>query len=505
MSKKPSILFITTDEQHLKSISAFGATSHKTASIDSLAASSSVCLNAYTASPVCLPARCAWMTGMYPHKSGSVSNKFGASLSLQYPNLFKELKKQGYTTSMHGKCHFIPVPYPATLKNITQEYEHFKTYYLALGMDHLDLQDGKHNSLWYYDDYSKDLEKTGLMQSYRYTAHEGTDEKNLFVFPGPAEMHPDSWVGRKALDYLEKCIPEDQHFMWVSFSGPHYPADTPEEYFERVDMDQAIPRIYDDGEWDDRSKIQCNGYNGPGSTEGSGGVKDGAQKNYDEAYWRRWRQNYYANIVEIDDYIGKIIKKAQELWGEDLLIIFTSDHGDMAGNHSLWGKNTSLYEDVLRIPLMVKYPGQKSRKDITETISSLEVFPTILKAAGCELPDCDGKPLDEMVQSGGRKYILSACDHRLALIKDGIKLEWNYYAKKEQMYYELYDLKLDPHEFKNEYENPDYALVRKEIEEMLNKLGKEENLLSTLFYKPGDTPYWFNDGEGAGLKYQRKQ
>jgi hypothetical protein len=73
------------------------------------------------------------MTGMYPHHSGSISNIFGASLSLQFPNLFTELKKQGYRTALHGKCHFIPVPYPATRGDMTLEYEHFIAYYKLLG------------------------------------------------------------------------------------------------------------------------------------------------------------------------------------------------------------------------------------------------------------------------------------------------------------------------------------------------------------------------------------
>lgn len=65
---------------------------------------------------------------------------------------------------------------------------------------------------------------------------------------------------------------------------------------------------------------------------------------------------YYANIVQIDDYIGQIIDKAKGIWGDDLYIVFTADHGDMMGNHSLWGKNSCLYNDVIHIPLVVHHP-----------------------------------------------------------------------------------------------------------------------------------------------------
>lgn len=141
----PHILFITTDEQHLRTLSCCGAKTGTTPGLDALAESSDVYETAYTVSPVCLPARCAFMTGMYPHHSGSISNIFGASLSLEHPNLFTELKKQGYRTALCGKCHFIPVPYPATRGDMTLEYEHFIAYYRLLGMDKLRLQDDKNN------------------------------------------------------------------------------------------------------------------------------------------------------------------------------------------------------------------------------------------------------------------------------------------------------------------------------------------------------------------------
>ena len=125
--KTPHILFITTDEQHRETLTCYGSQVGCTPSLDALASCADVYLNAYTVSPVCLPSRCAWMTGLYPHRSGSISNQFGASLSHEFPNLFTSLRAQGYRTSLHGKCHFVPVPYPATKPDMTLEYEHFIT------------------------------------------------------------------------------------------------------------------------------------------------------------------------------------------------------------------------------------------------------------------------------------------------------------------------------------------------------------------------------------------
>lgn len=503
---KPAILLITTDEQHLSTV--FDKNNAFTLNgLNKLMEDSTSYINTYSASPVCLPSRCTWASGKFPHKSGCISNHFGGSLPSDKDNIFTYLKKFGYKTSLHGKCHFIPVPYPATSRYFTQEYEHFINYYKSLGISHLDLQDDKNNSLWYYDDYAKDMEKKGLLTAYREAFHGNNVNKGFPDFPLKKELHPDSWVGEKALKYLDSCNSEDTNFTWVSFSGPHYPMDAPKEYVENIDIDKDNPRIYRDGEWDDESKIETNSFFGPGGTEGSGGALNNAQKNYDDAYWKKWRSKYYGNIVQIDSYIEKIITKAKSLWKDNLMVIFTSDHGDMMGNHSLWGKNTSLYEDVVRVPLIVHYPYQKEKAIKEELISSVEVFPTILKTAGYnENTGCDGFPLQELDMHGSRDYVISECDNRVTVIKDNFKLCINLYSHKDmknKLYLEMYDLNTDPNEFINIYSNEKYAAQKNELISILEKEEKDSRLLSIIFYNFKETPYWYH-GKSSEEKYTAK-
>ena len=503
MASQPSILFITTDEQHIDTIYRRDMP-YSLPALHELMNTSDVYSEAFSASPVCLPARCTWMTGLRPHHNGCISNNFGASLPVQLPNLFTSLSGSGYTTSMHGKCHFVPCPYPAVRHYLTQGYEHYIAYYKTLGMDHLDLQDDKNISLWYYDDYSTEMENRGLLKAYREVYFTNKQRNTLPDYPNGKETHPDSWTGEKALQYLDQCSGEQPHFMWVSFSGPHYPMDAPSEYNARIDMTRDIPRRFREGEWDDETKHNRMGYFGTGPcTEGSGSAPDDAQKNFTEDYWRGWRQKYYANIVQIDEYIGKIIRKAKALWGEDLYIVFTADHGDMMGNHSLWGKNCSLYNDVLHIPMVVHHPGQTERRDIAQPVESTEIFPTLLKFGGAKIPDgLDGKPLDEMVAQGGRDTLISACEGRVAIIRNGLKLCLNGVGfeldETSKIYRELYDLNSDPYEFTNLYHDPAYAQRRDELEALLRQ---EPNLLRTVLWRRSDPPYWFNGGKGAGYAY----
>ena len=494
---KKNIILITTDEQHLESISYFGARSHETTNMDFLAEHGHVFTNAYSASPICLPSRCTMMTGMYPHKSGSISNHTGASLSLQFPNLFTELKKAGYSTSLHGKCHFIPVPYPATRRDMTQEYEHFAAYYRQLGMDRLDLLDGKSVALWYYNDYTKYLQGKGLVEKYRKEAHMTPEHQAVFVFPLETSDHPDAWVGQKAVERIRTSEAE-KNFIWCSFPGPHAPVDPPEEYIRQVDISLDPGRRFSSDEFSTDDRFHYNGYWGPGTTEGSGHIKDGAQKGYPEEFWRKFRQYYFANIKLIDDYVGKLIEAANDRWGEDYQIIFTSDHGEMMGNHSMFGKNGAIFEDVLRVPLMIYSPAE-GHAEFGERVSSVDLFPTIMEMAGIQPHlECDGVSYYEDVRNGGRRVLISECENRIALLFDNYKLEWNYYEKKNKLYKEFYDLNVDKYEFINNYNNPAYKEIINEMESYLQEKEKSEHLLSTLFYRNEGKPYYLNCGSGAG-------
>ena len=177
----------------------------------------------------------------------------------------------------------------------------------------------------------------------------------------------------------------------------------------------------------------------------------------------------------------------------------------MMGNHSLWGKNGSLFEDVLKVPLIVYDPGKKSAKRIKETVLSTDIYPTILGYAGIDEvhSKCEGVTLDKDVDRGGREYIISECDNRVAVVKGRYKLEWNRYIRTGQMYKEFYDLEKDPHEFENLYENPDYKNIVEDLESILIEKEKSEKLLSTVFADIDDYPYYLDLGNGAGLLNNR--
>lgn len=452
---KPHILLITADELRKDALSCYGNQAIQTPYLDRLASQSIQFHRAYTASPWCLPARCALLTGRYPHNSGAYSNFRKCELSTGVPNLFQGLKASGYTTSVHGKCHFSPVPYGETRADRTLPYDEFREYYVSLGIDHLDLQDDKQVSVWFYDDYAKALDEAGYLKAYRDDTWNSSKQK-VFPFPGPAEWHPDSWVGRKTVEFLESYSSEEPLFCWASFSGPHYPFDPPESYFDRVDMSKDKPRTLCEGEFDDVRRIHHRSYHGDGRgiADGSFSAPEHAQKHYSADYWHRLRKSYYANVAQIDDQIGHILETAYRRFGDDLLVIFTADHGEMLGNHGIWGKGDCAYEDVLNIPLLVQYPHVREHIDTDAKVMLTDIMATCMKAAGEPALETDGHDFKELIDKGGYEYVYAEGEGFFS-ISNG-RLKYVHINKNGRDHHELFDLVNDPHEFSNVADRPEY-------------------------------------------------
>ncbi|HLT62006.1 MAG TPA: sulfatase-like hydrolase/transferase, partial [Microlunatus sp.] len=219
---RPNLLLITTDQLRRDTLGCYGGSVIETPNLDRLAAGATVYDNAFTASPWCLPSRSSIMTGCYPHTHRAYSNFRDCRLSPDRPNLYNTTGGLGYRVTHVGKCHYAPVPYGRTKPDRTLPYQEFRDYYLSLGIDALDLQDDKQVSVWFSDDYSQDLEAAGYLEAYR-AAVWNRDYRKVFPFPAPAEWHPDAWVGRRAAEYIEAHDVAEPLFMWLSFSGPHFP------------------------------------------------------------------------------------------------------------------------------------------------------------------------------------------------------------------------------------------------------------------------------------------
>jgi len=450
--RKPAVILITTDEMRKDSLRCYGNEAISTPNLDRLADEGIRFDAAYTVSPWCLPARCSILTGLFPHNSRAYSNFRKCSLNAGVPNLYRLMKGGGYTTAHVGKCHYAPVPYSEPRPDRTLPYDDFRDYYVSLGIDHLDLQDDKQVSVWFYDDYSKQLDAAGHLEAYR-DAVWNRDLQKVFPFPGPAQWHPDAWVGRKAAQFLDAHDAGSPLFMWVSFSGPHYTFDPPEEYLDRVDLDKVGVGRFEEGEFDDERRIHHASYHGRDGIDGCGPAPEHACKNYTDEYWRKLRAHYFANVAQIDDEVGRVLDAARRKFGDDVLVIFTTDHGEMLGNHRLWGKNNCAYEDVLNVPLLVRYPGPPEPQRTDARVMLTDILATCATAAGLDLPDrTDGMDFRENIARGGYEYVFSEGEGFLS-VSDG-RTKYIHVRQGNKQFTECFDLEADPNETRNIADDP---------------------------------------------------
>jgi len=480
----PNILLITTDEHARETLGCCGAAAVQTPHIDRLAREGVLFRHAYTVSPLCMPARTALATGQYPHHNGCLCNGLQSHMRQDLPNLYRSLQSAGYTTGHVGKCHYAPVRYGETKPHETQPYEREREHYRRLGIDHLDLQDDKQVSVWFMDDYAKELKDAGLLKAYR-DAVWNQEFAKVFLFPGPADWHPDTWVGRKAADYIDAYDSDAPAFLWVSFSGPHYPFDPPEAYLDRVDTAHLGLGRRRAGDLDDPAKIHHDSYHGGkhGTIDGRSRAAGHACKNYSDEYWAKLRHHYFANVAQIDDEVGRVVRAAERRFGDDLLVVFTADHGEMAGNHGLWGKHFCGYDEVMHIPFIVRMPGTFADGECDEIASQLDLMPTLLDLAGTEAPArMDGQNLQAVLRDGGPQYALSTSRYFAAVTDGRYKLiEVN---RGDNAWREFYDLESDPHEFDNRADDPASA-------EHVSRLRDQLPDPDTLDH-PSDAPSFFD-------------
>ena len=226
----------------------------------------------------------------------------------------------------------------------------------------------------------------------------------------------------------------------------------PEEYLRRVSPEKLLPRLTKENEWSDPNHSHYRDFHGPGTIDGAGHAPDKGCKNYPEEYWDRLRCSYHANVALIDDQVGEILKAARESFGDNCLILFTADHGEMLGDHSIWGKHNCAYEQVWNIPLLAQLPGASAPVISNAMVNLNDLLPTMLEAAGLPPVSCDGTSLRIQQETGGYSCTFAEGEG-FAAITDG-RYKYIHIQKEGEQYDEFYDLQADPGEFCNSIADP---------------------------------------------------
>ncbi len=326
----------------------------------------------YSESPVCVPARAILQTGMLPHRLGMYSN--ADILPEDHPTLAGCLAASGYFCQAIGKMHFRPVR----------------------------AHHGLHR-LWLSEEIPYALEEDEFLQFLVAAGYGHVEEPNgirheLYELPQPSQLpethHTTAWTGRQTIAFLREHVrerPEQPFFCWTSFQKPHPPYEPPVPWHRlyRPAMAPAPIRHLDEFAWL------------PGSVRA--GVAQGHYPDVDRLA-TMWSY-YFGSISFIDSWIGMILDELEDLGlRERTIVVYTADHGELMGDHWLFGKSR-FYEQSACIPGLISWPAGLPRGVVREQLAGLaDIVPTLLDAAGVD-PEPhglrpDGMSLLETARSG---------------------------------------------------------------------------------------------------------
>ena len=475
---QPQNIMLIIADQHRQDCLGFNKrTPVRTPNIDRLQKGGISFDNAITPCPLCGPARASLFTSLYSHQARGILEEedLGArdemeagvetdmminSTSLREPPLLTDiLKKAGYYTAYAGKWH---------LGNdiITNWFED------AYGCDN--------------QDYVRWLNKNGLPETgwplkdpevrSRRVPHMSIPKTK--VNPVKQEEANDAWITDIALSYLKNRPTDKPFFVTCGFNGPHPPFMIPEPWFSMYSPDDIPePPNFHPTEGEPASKKESF-YRQLWLDHGDN--------------WESWKKSvavYYGFVSYIDHQVGRLLVELdrQDIF-ENTMVIYTSDHGEMLGQHGLWHKMQA-YDESLKVPLVISSPTIQQGSRRTEEASLLDISPTILGAANLKCPEVyEGIDLLADRNRGKEtspRYLFSEQkplgpfhgEKEWRMATDGrYKYIWNMDDRPE-----LYDLKEDPYELRNLEDLKEYQIqlttLRKKLkswmEDTFDPLGQE--------------------------------
>jgi arylsulfatase len=433
MSSRPNILLIQVDQWRGDCLSIDGHPVVRTPYLDQLATEGARFRCAYSATPVCIPARAALMTGLSQRSHGRVGYEDGVPWN--YPvTLAGEFSRHGYQTHAIGKLHAFPERNPLGFAQVE----------LHDGFLHFARDRQRTPDLAAVDDYTAWLRReTGRADADAF--EHGVNCNSVVARPWDKEerLHPTNWTVTRALEFLAGRDKSRPFLLYLSFHRPHPPYDPPAWAFEQYLHAAMPPPPVGDWAGDFAAHDQTT-------------RPDAFRACYPPDVLQRARAGYYGHMTHIDHQLNRLMESLHE-WRvrDDTWICFTSDHGEMLGDHHLYRKGYA-YEGSARVPLILKGPKESAVRagHVSDVVAEQrDIMPTLLTAAGLPVPGTvEGRSLlaaaegnDTPVRDYLHGELLILGQSMQWLTDGGEKYVWFSGDGREQ----LFDLIRDPEEREN--------------------------------------------------------
>lgn len=448
--RKPNLILFLPDQQRADTIACCGGAKVRAPNLNKLSSESVVFQRAYVTHPVCTPSRSSLMTGTWPHSNGCTRNSVALDRRfLVFPELMDDRE---HRAAYMGKWH------------LGEDGPAARGFHQWISTDE-------------QGDYANFLQASGVRPDKANGRFSELAISNL-----PLELSRPKFLERHACDFIQKQR-RDPFILVVAFVEPHSPYNGPlndEHPFEEIELDATATLPESDDiplryrlmrEWQqaealrDRQRLPAQFFFGITPDE-----------------YRSIKQRYLGLITLVDQSIGAILACLERCGlTDDTIVVHTSDHGDSLGAHHLFGKET-MFEEAARVPWLIRFPGQKRSKIISQPVSHIDFVPTLLDLLRQPAhPQCAGQSLlplinDEAGQSRNvflewapnrtkvvrgtrlarRRLVKRAIEEstRAIVSSDGWKL-----CLRDKDLNELYNLREDPFETRNLYPDRQYRSV----------------------------------------------
>ena len=456
MSRPPNILWFCTDQQRFDTIGALNNAYINTPNLDRLVGEGVAFTHAHCQNQICTPSRTSFLTGMYPSsiRACICGNE---EYSGAAPLVTRLLAEAGYVCGLAGKLH-IASPWLGPEKRVEDGYSFFRYSHSPFSR----LDQGNDYMQWLLD---QEIDPASVFT--RKPPGQDTEFASYLPSVKP-EIHQTTWC----TDETIRFIGDNRDRPWlmsVNVFDPHGPFDPPEEYRRRYDVDDLPGPHFEVNDLEIQTRLE--------------GVDFPNKAMHPDAFEAKDKMaSYYAMVELIDHNVGRLLDYLDETGErEDTLIIFTSDHGKMLGDHGLISKGCRFYEGLVRVPLIMALPS-RFRADMRSDalVGLIDIAPTLLDLAGVAPPPLmQGRSLLPILEGkvepdSHRDFVRCEFYHT----DEGIGTEWKSVGSRANMvrdrrfklvvyhgqeYGELYDLKEDPWEHVNLWESGAHQSVKSRL------------------------------------------
>lgn len=365
-AKPPNIVVIMVDEWRYDQFGYRGPNRVNTPNVDKLAEEGNVFDNEYTVSPLCTPSRGSFWTGQYTMKHKCDFVTMDKHMPPDQWSYIDTLKKNGYVIGLAGKNHIFNDEFMDKYFDFREEYTHFgKIHGMMIKSDQA------------VYDYRHDEKRPGFQgktPDQGSVLMEGLIEGPLPFGEKECMTHR---IAEDGIRFLHTYAKGDRpFFLHYSFPDPHWPNVVPEPYYsmydpEKIELDGL------DMDWSTHPVAHyvqsiSNGYGG-----------------YTLAERKRIVATMYGQMSYIDESVGMFMDEFKRLGlDKNTIVIFTADHGNFGGRYGLVGKTKAFYDALIRIPLIVQFPGIENGREFSAKIENVDVMPTVMDYLG--LPAAEG-------------------------------------------------------------------------------------------------------------------